>query len=125
MLDWKAKPERVTRATHPKFQTQLTVKASAGELAELRDELARAVAGGEELRWELEHGWRIYFKLRAGASRVQLAHPQLYEWVATLSLSQGHFDRLLESLDAAARQEGVVVELNRLADPARSRTLNS
>lgn len=116
MLDWKAKTARVSRAAHPKFQTQLTVSATSAELEELHTELSSAVSSNEELRWELEQGWKIYFKLRPVASRVQLAHPQLDEWVATLNLSPTHAQALLAALLDVARQGAGPVVLSRLAD---------
>lgn len=119
MLDWKNSPTvTLARGAHPKYQTQVTIMATATQLTELHSAFSQAAAANDEVRVELPQNWMLYFKLRASASRVQLAHPALNDWVATLNLSPTHAQKFLDALLQLAQQNGAgEVMLNALADP--------
>lgn len=119
MLDWKNTPTvQLARAAHPKYQTQVTITATAAQLSELHKAFSQAVAANDELRVELPQNWMMYLKLRPAASRVQLAHPALNDWVATLNLSPTHAQKFLDALFHLSQTNGVgEVTVNSLADP--------
>lgn len=100
-LNWKTKPVRVATSTHPDYQSQLDLGLSSDLAQELSTELTQTFsAGGDELKLELPNGWTLYFKQRIGAGRMQLAHPQTNQWVATLNLTPAHGLALATQLGA-------------------------
>lgn len=97
-LNWKSAGVAIARSEHPSLQTLLTVTLSPERMGELRAFLTEAFADNREARVDLPASWTLYWKVRTGQSRAQLAHPGKDEWVATLSLARAHADRVLERL---------------------------
>ncbi len=98
-VNWKSQVLGLTKTAHPTLQSQLELTLTADLLAPLAESLAAAFApGGAELRLELPQNWTIYWKPKAGLSRLQLAHPQADHWVATVHLSHEHGAKLIDAL---------------------------
>ena len=98
-VNWKTRAIGLTKLPHPTNQSQLELALTAEHLVELGESLAEAFApGGAELRLELPGNWTVYWKIKTGLSRLQLAHPAADHWVATVHLSAEHGARLLESI---------------------------
>ena len=116
VLDWKSKTLQMSRGTHPKLQTALSLGLSSNELKELQAGLEKALSSNTELRVELPLKWTLYFKPRAGGSRVSLAHPQADEWVATIYLAPDHIQRLVDAISNLARGGGTAA-LSALGSP--------
>ena len=99
-LNWRAKTVTLSRTEHATYQSQLELKLTPELAAELVTELKPALtSGGAELRVDLPENWTVYWKLKGGLSRLQLAHPQSGHWVATVHLTPEHAARLLEALE--------------------------
>jgi hypothetical protein len=100
-LSWRDGAPHPATSTHPTFQTELALALTEAQARELAGELVKALApSGAELKLELSGGWTLYFKLREqGLSRLQLAKPQIDQWVASLHLSPEHSQRLISGLE--------------------------
>lgn len=118
-LNWKAALLKPVRTELPDSRVRLELALPKANAEELLADLKAALApGGAELKVDLPESWTVYFKAREGLSRLQLAHPQTGEWVATVHLSEAHGQRLLQGLERAgdgrAHPRLVVSELGAL-----------
>lgn len=91
---------------------RLEEDGAAKLLAALVDLSSQVVGPGmsaPELRVDLPGDWALFWKIRAGESRMLVAHPEAEQWVATLALSPSHWAALIRSLGALSKSTGPVV----------------
>lgn len=110
-LNWKTTSITTALTAHPTLTSQARLALTDTQRAELAGELERIFHGtGSELKLELPQKWTLFWHLRSGAgSKLQLAHPQIDEWVATLYFTAEHGQRLVERLRGGAAGETLAI----------------
>jgi hypothetical protein len=117
-LNWKnatsqqlAQDVLTAQASGGTREFQLSLKLSGDLVQELIPQLQDIFdQGGPELRVDLPKEWIMFWKSRAGESRVLMAHPQPDEWVSTMALNTTHGKKLIDALKALQPGQTVSIE---------------